>query len=261
MAEPQSFSDLVVATAMQKLASAKARQNPNVNAEKPREAIFDALNMVGEAIAEQGFSFTPSGPKFSRKSGDFTFAIHIQSDRNNVAGQRAAVWVHVGVYSKSMTAWSKKHTNDWIRPKSPFPEPVTRNQLGYLCDPSGWVEWDFGDSATRHSVANDLIASLREAAFPHFEIFEGSPEDIAVIPLSNWPRPEGVLSYLLSIGRVSLANVMLQTYLDERPEIRRDFGQHCRQFFAHGIPPYRAANHAEGLAAFAVATGLTLNGC
>lgn len=47
--------------------------------------------MVAKAIAEEGYIFLPSGPKFARKCGDLTFQFAIQSDRNNVAGQRAAV--------------------------------------------------------------------------------------------------------------------------------------------------------------------------
>jgi hypothetical protein len=260
MADPRSFADLAAARARQKLAAAKARQNPDVAAEKPREAIFDALHMVGEAIGTQGFSFLPSGPKFSRKHGDFTFEIRIQSDRNNVAGQRAAIWVHVGVYSKSLTAWRKIHPSDWMRPKSSFPIPVFVNQLGYLCDPSGWVDWDFADSAKRRSIADDLIVSIRKGAFPLFAIFEGVPERIAAISDQDWPPPEGILSYLLSVGRVSLANETLQAYLDKRPEFRRDFEQFYRQFSEQGLPRYRAAIPHD-LAAFALATGLTLNRC
>ena len=242
------------------VAKARSCKDPDVTAEKPREAIFDALNMVGEAIAGQGFSFIPSGPKFSRRSGDFTFAIHIQSDRNNVACQRAAIWVHIGVYSKSLTAWSKKHPSDWIRPKSSFPEPVLGNQLGYLCDPSVWAEWDFADSAKRFSAAANLIASLRQGAFPLFAAFEGSPEDITTVAHKSLRRPEGVLSYLLSIGRETLAIELLQAYLDEQPMVRRGFKRYFRHFLEHGLPAYGAAENAEGLAAFAVATGLALDG-
>lgn len=259
MADPRSFADLVVATALQKLAPANARRNPDVAAERPSEAIFDALQTVGEAIGAQGFAFAPSAPKFSRRHDDFTFEIRIQSDRNNLAGQRAAIWVHAGVYSKSVNAWRKKHSSDWIRPKAPFPIPVFANHLGYLCDPSGWAEWDFADYTERSSVADDLIASIRDGAFPLFKIFEGSPEEIAAISDRDWPPPEGILSYLLSIGRVSLANETLQNYLEKRPKFRRDFKQFYRQFSEQGLPPYRTVIPHD-LAAFAVATGLMSNG-
>ena len=259
MARPRSFADLVAATARQKLAASNARQNPIVAAEKPREAIFDALKMVGESIGAQGFALTPSGPKFSRRNGDSTFEIKIQSDRNNVAGQRAAIWVHTSVYSKSSTAWRKKHLSDWIRQMAPFPIPVFVTQLGYLCDPSGWVEWDFADKTRRRAIADDLIASIQKGAFPLFTIFEGSPEEIAAISDQDWPPPEGILGYLLSIGCVSLANETLQDYLDKRPKFRRDFEKFYCEFSELGLPPYRAAIPHD-LAAFAVATGLTSNG-
>jgi hypothetical protein len=259
MADPQTFTDVVAATARQKLAAAKARSNPDGSAEKPRDAIFDALRMVGEAIADQGFSFTPSDPKFSRRHGDFTFEIRIQSDRNNVAGQRAAIWVHVGIYSKSLTSWRKKHCSDWIRPKASFPLPLYGNQLGYLCNPSGWMEWDFADNAKRHSVVDDLLACIRNGAFPLFAIFDGSPADIAAIGDQDWPPPQGVLAYLLSIGQESLANETLQAYLDKRPDFRSDFKQFYHQFSEQGLPPY-AGSIPHALAAFSVATGLVLNG-
>lgn len=259
MAEPRSFVDLLAATAHQKLRAAEARQNPNVTAEKPREAIFDALSMVNEAIGPQGFVFAPSRPKFSRRNGDFTFEITIQSDRNNVAGQRAAIWVHAFIYSKSLGAWRNKHPSDWIRPKAPFPAPVFANQLGYLCEPSGWVEWDFADKAGRRLIADDLIDSILSGAFPLFAIFEGPAEAIAAIADRDWPSPEGILSYLLSGGNVSLANETLETYLDKRPKIRRDFVQLYRQFLEQGLPTFRAAIPHD-LAAFSVATGLKLNG-
>ena len=112
--------------------------------------------------------FSPSGPKFARRCGDLTFQISIQSDRNNVAGQRAAIWVHASVYSRAFTAWAKKHSSEWVRPKASFPQPVFGSQLGYLCKPSGWMEWDFADKSKRRSVADDLIASIRSGAYPIF---------------------------------------------------------------------------------------------
>lgn len=259
MAEPRSLVDLLSATSRQKLAAARARQRPDATAEKPRDAILEALHLVHEAIAADGFSFVPSGPKFSRKRGDFTFEISVQSDRNNVSGQRAAIWVHVGVYSKILTAWRKTHHSDWIRPKAPFPMPLYVNQIGYLCEPPGWVEFDFADKATRRVVADDLMNSIRTGAFRCFAIFESSIEDIAAVSDQDWPPPEGILSYLLAMGRVNLASETLRTYLHRRPEFRRDFDQFFQQFSEHGLPAYRAALPHD-LAAFAVATGLMSNG-
>lgn len=254
MAESRSFADIVALTAQQKLAAARARQHPVAATEKPRQAILDGLQMVAEAIADDGYVFSPSGPKFTRKSGDLTFQINIQSDRNNVAGQRAAIWVHAHVYSRAFTAWSKKHRSEWIRPNAPFPLPIFANQLGYLCEPTAWVEWDFADISSRRSVADDLVASIRAGAYPLFSTFEAGVEQTARLAHQKWPSPEGVLSYLLSKGHAALACETLRRFLDQRSDFRDDFEQFRREFGQNGVPKYRAGIPHD-LAAFAVATG------
>jgi hypothetical protein len=254
MADPHSFADMIALTAKQKLAAARARQNPDATAEKPREAILDGLQTVGEVIAEDGYIFSPSGPKFVRKCGDLGFQITIQSDRNNVAGQRAAVWVHAFVYSRRYTAWSKKHSSDWIRPNAPFPLPVFATQLGYLCEPSGWVEWDFADKVKRQVIAGDLTAAIQAGAYPLFATFEAGVEEVARLAQQDWPSPEGILSYLLSTGHRELADETLRRYLHQRPDLKSRFERFNREFAEHGVPKYREGG-VHDLAAFAVATG------
>jgi hypothetical protein len=253
MAEPRSFADIVVSTARQKLAAARARQHPDAAAEKPRDAILDGLQMVAKAITHDGYVFSPSGPKFARKCGDFTFQITIQSDRNNVAGQRAAIWVHASAYSRAFTAWTRKHSSDWIRPKAPFPLPISGTQLGYLCEPTGWAEWDFAEKSNRRLVADDLIASIRAGAYPFFSTFEAGVEQTARLADRDWPWPEGVLSYLLSMGHADLARDTLRRFLDRRPELKNDFERFRREFAQTGVPDCRTGL-AHDLAAFAVAT-------
>lgn len=254
MAAPRSLADLLASTAQQKLAAARARHNPDLIAEKPREAIFEALHIVADAIAGDGYVFAASGPKFVRKHGDFTFEISIQSGRNNTAGQRAAIWVHTAVYSRLLNAWRKKHASDWIRPKAPFPIPLFATQLGYLCDPAGWVEWDFADQSKRSSVVADLISSIQRGAYPLFTTFEGKIEEIAAVADQDWPPPEGVLSYLVANGYAELADKTLAEYLSKRDKFRVRFENFRQQFANDGLPSYRTALDHD-LAAFAVATG------
>jgi len=254
MASPRSFAEIIAATAQQKLAAAKARQAPATAVEKPREAILAGLRIVAETIASDGFAFSSSGPKFTRKTTDLSFEIAVQSDRNNVAGQRAAIWVHAAVYSRSLSAWRKAHESPWIRPNAPFPLPAFTTQLGYLCDPPAWVEWDFCDVAKRDLTANDLICSIRTGAYRLFSIFEGSIEGVAALVDRDWPPPEGIISYLLSQGHDSLADQTLRSYLNARPKFRTEFEALKTQFSQDGLPSYRTAIPHD-LAAFAVATG------
>lgn len=254
MAETRAFADMIALTAKQKLAAARARQNPDATAEKPREAILDGLQTVGAAIAEDGYIFSPSGPKFVRKCGDLGFQITIQSDRNNVAGRRAAIWVHAFVYSRTYTAWSKKHSSHWIRPHAPFPLPVFATQLGYLCEPSGWAEWDFADKAKRQVIAGDLTAAIQAGAYPLFATFETGVEEVARLAQQDWPSPEGILSYLLSTGHRDLADETLRRYIHQRPDLRSRFERLNREFAEHGVPKHREGG-VHDLAAFAIATG------
>lgn len=254
MALSRSFSEIVASTAKQKLAAAQARQHPDATAEKPREAIFAALDIVDRAIASDGFVFAQSGPKFSRKAGDLTFEITIQSDRNNIAGQRAAVWVHASVYSRALTVWRKQHGSSWIRPNAPFPLPLFATQLGYLYQPSGWMEWDFAAPDKRQSVAEDLIITIRTGAYTLFSTFEGPIEGVAALNQFDWPPPEGVLSYLLAKGNKALAARAMKEYCDARPDFKESFEALRRQFEREGLPSYRAATPHD-MAAFAVATG------
>ena len=258
MARTLSLTDLIARTAVQKSAVARARLQPSTVAEKPREAIFDGLQIVGSSIGADGYIFIRSGPKFTRKKGNLSFQINVQSDRNNVAGQRAAIWVHAAVYSRNFTAWSKNHSSEWIRPNAPFPLPVFGCQLGYLCELNGWMEWDFADQATRQDIANDLTTSIRTGAYRLFAAFESGVEDVAKLEDRDRWSPEGILSYLLCMGRPDMAAEVLQGYLDHRPQVRSSFEQFKKEFKESGIPKCRTGE-AHDLAAFAVATGYPWN--
>lgn len=250
MAKPLSFPELVDAIAQQQRAAGAARQNPVVGAEKPKEAILDALGVVADAIGADGYVFLRSGPRFARKCNDFTYELSIHSDSNNVAGKRAAIWAYAIVYSKRMAAWRKNHSNNWVRSNT---TPLFTCQLGYLCEPTGWMEWDFANRAARSVVIDDFIATIRTGAFPLFSTFEGPVEGFVDIADKNQARPESALSYLLATGHVELAEKTLSRYLDSKADLRAQFEKLFRQFSEQGLPPFRASD-VHCLAAFAVAT-------
>lgn len=255
MAVLRSFTEIVEATAQQKLAAAQARNNPDANAEKPREAILDALNMVAGVVAAEGYDFFRSGPRFARKCSDFRFEISVHSDHNNVAGKRAAIWVYAVVYSKTLATWRKKHPSEWVRLKTNANAPLFTSQLGYLCKPASWMEWDFANKVERRAIVDDLIGSIRAGAFPLFTTFGGPIEGVAAIVDRDLTPTESILSYLLLTGRPDLAEKALGRHLDKKPGFRAQFEKLFHQFSDQGFPPYRAASGAHDLAAFAVATG------
>jgi hypothetical protein len=210
--------------------------------------------MIAERIAPDGFHFSPSGPKFSRKAADLTFQIAIQSDRNNIAGRRAAIWVHAGVYSRRLTAWQKAHPSEWVRPNAPFPLPVASAQLGYLREPKAWVDWDFADPGSRRHVADNLADAIRRDAGKFFAVFEGSVVDLAPSYFDDIYSPEGILAYLLATGEPQHAYLLIRAYLDRFPKFKGPFERDREAFLANGLPPFRASTPHD-LAAFSVATG------
>lgn len=72
--------------------------------------------------------------------------------------------------------------------------------------------------------------------------------------------PAGVLGYLLASGHPGLAEQVLQTCLDKRPGLRRDFTEQYLRFRDRGLPAEGTTCDAEGLAVFALATGMAFAG-
>jgi hypothetical protein len=258
MAVLRSIASLFAATARQKDAAARARQNPDLAAEKPSEAILSALEVIGGAISADGYVFVPSGPKFVRKHGDLKFEIRVQSDRNNIAGERAAIWVHVAIRSHSASAWRRKHSNEWIRSNAPSSYAIFGAQIGNLGEPSSWVEWDFADVTKRQSVVDDLVGVIRARAYTLFAAFDGEIDDTVTLFDNPSFHPEGLISYYMSKGNIILAERALQRYLDDRPQLKDGFDDYHQLYLQDKLPD-SVSSIQQGLAAFVVATGLRWN--
>lgn len=153
MSKSLSFEQAIVATAKQKRDAAKARSSC-VEAEKPRDVIIHACRAIADELAGEGFSFVKSGMKLKRVQGDHVHAILFQSDRNNIPGRRAAVWMHAGVQ------------------KTGKPEFIGGGQIGNLLAEPTWMEWDFANESTRDAEIDDAVGAIRRIALPFFAQFE-----------------------------------------------------------------------------------------
>jgi hypothetical protein len=142
-----------VATAEQKRGAASARSSP-VAADKPKDVILRACEAIADQLREDGFSFVKSGLKLKRIRADHVFTIRFQSDRSNVAGRRAAVWIHAGVQEVGSTSF------------------IAGGQIGNLLPEATWMEWDFADEEARGSEINDAVAAIRRIVLPFFAPFE-----------------------------------------------------------------------------------------
>jgi hypothetical protein len=153
MSKSLSFGDVVVATAKRKRDAANARSSP-LDAEKPRDVILRACEEIGGYLKDDGFSWVKSGPKLKRVHGDHVFSILFQSDRNNIAGRRAAVWIHAGVQKNGRT------------------EFIDGGQIGNLLPQETWMEWNFADENAREREINDAVAAIKRIILPFFAQFD-----------------------------------------------------------------------------------------
>jgi hypothetical protein len=153
MSKSLSFGDAIVATAKQKRDSARARSSP-LAGDKPRDVIHRACEAIADQLREDGFSLVKSGSKLKRARGDHVLTIWFQSDRNNIAGRRAAVWIHAGVQKVGSTSF------------------IAGGQIGNLLPEATWMEWDFADEGTRGNEIDDAVAAIRRIVLPFFAPFE-----------------------------------------------------------------------------------------
>src|SRR6516164_8329490 len=105
--ETRSIADLISDVAYRKRRAAGARfAGTPPGQESPRDVYLAACASIGAYLEQSfGFTYSKSGPHTRRRSGDFTFQISFQSDRNNVAGERVGLWIHGNVQSTRLKKW------------------------------------------------------------------------------------------------------------------------------------------------------------
>jgi hypothetical protein len=258
MAKSFSFQEMLVVTAEQKFAVAKSRSNPRSDLEKPKEAIFDALEFIADQLASEGYSFQRSGPRLKRTQDDLTFEISFQSDINNIAGVRAVVWIHAGVYSKKLAKWRRNHDNDWIRQDGPYAGRIAGAQIGNLNSVPGWMEWNFADRRNRRSLCEDAINAIREIIFPFFESFKDPEKCVETLVKHPVLRHESVIEYAFSNVGEATALQGIQLFLASNEGAQGLFEAAFSNFATNGVPKFRSSL-INNLAALVVAAGIDLN--
>jgi hypothetical protein len=153
MSKALSFVDVIAATARQKHDAARARSS-GVDADKPRDVILRSCQAIATKFREDGFSFVKSGPMLKRVQGGRVFKVVFQSDRNNIAGRRAAVWIHA------------------IIDEAGSGTRVAGSHIGDLLAEPRWLEWDFADEGSREDEVSDAVAAIRRLILPYFATFE-----------------------------------------------------------------------------------------
>ncbi len=249
MPKSLSFSEAVIATAHQKRDAAASRASSNTGLEKPRDVILAAIAQIAAQLETDGFVFYKSGPRLKRVRGDLTHEIMFQSDRNNIAGQRAAVWIHGVVTSRKLADWRRKNAHPWLRREGAQAGWIIGGQIGNLGPAPSWMEWDFADPVTRPVEIDDAVTAIRRIMLPFFELFDDPAAAVDILIHHQVCPQKSLLEYAIAVLGKQAAETALLSMLAAQPAFRARFDAGRAKFVRAGLPRFSGdtANDLAGL--------------
>lgn len=250
----KGFSEVLADTAVRKLRAAATRfGRRTTSAEPPRDVYLKACQYIAEALATDGFTYARSSQMLTRKTKDFSFQIHFQSDRNNVAGELVALWIHADVLSKRLKAWREAqpkplHTGDG----------VAGSQIGNLILPASWMEWNLASPDSRADLLADAVATIRQILFPYFALFADPNLLCLKLIAEELPgfRLSCAIEFLLCYGDKQMAESYLRRFLLAHQNILGEYLSELEKLRRDGIPQARRTGYAIELAYVTIAYGL-----
>jgi hypothetical protein len=241
----------------QKRRAAVARRSFDPSAERPPDVATKVFAEIGADLSRDGYIARAKGRRLFKRDGDTIYEVSFQSDRNNVAGERVAVWTHTSVGSFKLRQWRRQNGMPWGGlPHTGF----AGGQIGNLTEPKSWMEWDFADAERRAATTIDLIAAIREIAFPFFARFENAAAALEALVTDEGLAPTWAIEFgQAHFGREGAERVG-RAILARQPTMRGPFRAAVDGYRRKGLPPFHPAGAAESLAAIAVFLQLDLIG-
>lgn len=135
--------------------------------ESCRDVYLQSCASICEPFMADGFRYAKSGPKMSKKSGEFTFTVSFQSSHYNSPGASVSIWIHANVDSPAMKKW--RSSNQSIRKDF---DRVAGGQIGNLVKKSSWMGWNVASAELRGGKIQLAIEAIRTIALPYFAAFE-----------------------------------------------------------------------------------------
>ena len=230
--EIRSITDLIADTAYRKHRAAEARfAGTPPGQELPRDVYLAACASIGAHLKESyAFKYSKSGPHARRKSGDFTFQISFQSDRNNIAGERVGLWIHGNVFQDS--------------------EYIAGGQLGNLQEKHCWLDWDLANASRRDDVIRDAIRTIEELAFPYFARFEDLPSLFILLVNQDLPAMsiDLVVKFLMRFADESTARSAAVGFLRRRHDLVGEYRREFKRYLECGLDTQHPSGYAQELA-------------
>ncbi|MFA7338170.1 MAG: DUF4304 domain-containing protein [Candidatus Obscuribacterales bacterium] len=138
--------------------------------ESCRDVYLQSCANICEPFKADGFRYAKSGPKMSKKSGEYTFTVSFQSSRYNSPGTSVCIWIHANVYSPAMKKWRSNNMS-----LGGANTCVAGGQIGNLRKKHSWMEWNVASAELRGGKIQLAIEAIRTIALPYFAAFEDVP--------------------------------------------------------------------------------------
>lgn len=219
MSKKESQSDTVVTTILEGRQETSGRRFQKLpeNVETVDEVLEEVSSAVANALVAQGFRYSKSKLKLSRKLGPITQEIQLERDGNNLSGVYIAATCSVLVKSNKYKTWSKEYGIGRS-------EYLWVNQLGNLAENSEYLHWQYHDPQTRETHIQDTIKKIKDIALPALELWSSTEKIRQHITKSRAvTRIDWLIDIAIWVGNMEAASHLFRNYLDIYPSHREEF--------------------------------------
>lgn len=218
--------------------------------ERVTDVVGSSCASVAEAFAPEGFRWSKSRLRFSRKVGAFTHIVSFQTDGANSSGSHVGVSIHAQAKSTELAKWRETDgvttgDNIWI------------TQIGYLSPAHEYLKWQLVDPVTRQVEVASMVKTVHELAMPALAACS-SKETLSAQLLERreitW-IPDWAVDVALWVGNKVAAEALINSHLASRSDLTPKFIEYS-QVEATSPSASRPADRLHSLAWVARKHGL-----
>lgn len=212
--------------------------------ETTRSIFLDACEAIASPLVAKGFRYAKSGPRCSKRFGDFEAQIIFGSSVHNVMGSTVKLWISGIVHSKRLELW-----------RANFPllhggDHVAGGNIGNLTVPNEFRDWNLSDRGERAAVIANANRLMDEVVLPYFLQFEDLSGMISRVASCDVPsfRIDSVIDFLMCYAGAPTARQAAVNFLARRPNLVSDYQRDFGRYAEHGLGLRRLSGNAGSLA-------------
>jgi hypothetical protein len=186
--------------------------------ERVADVVASSCASVAEAFAPDGFRWSKSGLRFSRKVGAFTHIVSFQADGANSSGSHVGVSIHAQAKSTELAKWRE---TDGVTTG----DNIWATQIGYLSPTHEYLKWQLVDPVARQVEVASMVKTVHELAIPAFAVCS-TKESLSAQLLERreiaW-IPDWAVDIALWVGNKAAAEALINSHLTSRSDLITKF--------------------------------------